>query len=25
VNFSTVFSALQTGGAKLPIKTKIFK
>lgn len=25
VNFSTVFAALQTGGAKLPIKTKIFK
>jgi large subunit ribosomal protein L16 len=25
INFSTVFSALQTGGAKLPIKTKIFK
>ena len=25
VNFSTVFTALQTGGAKLPIKTKIFK
>lgn len=24
VNFSTVFSALKTGGAKLPIKTKIF-
>lgn len=25
VNFTTVFAALQTGGAKLPIKTKIFK
>ena len=24
VNFNTVFSALKTGGAKLPIKTKIF-
>jgi large subunit ribosomal protein L16 len=24
VNFSTVFAALKTGGAKLPIKTKIF-
>jgi large subunit ribosomal protein L16 len=24
VNFSTVFAALRTGGAKLPIKTKIF-
>ena len=25
VNFITVFAALKTGGAKLPIKTKIFK
>jgi large subunit ribosomal protein L16 len=24
VNFNTVFSAFKTGGAKLPIKTKIF-
>lgn len=24
LNFSTIFSALKTGGAKLPIKTKIF-
>ena len=24
LNFNTVFSALKTGGAKLPIKTKIF-
>lgn len=24
INFSTVFLALRTGGAKLPIKTKIF-
>lgn len=24
VNFSTVFTAFKTGGAKLPIKTKIF-
>jgi large subunit ribosomal protein L16 len=24
INFSTIFSALKTGGAKLPIKTKIF-
>jgi large subunit ribosomal protein L16 len=23
-NFSTIFSALKTGGAKLPVKTKIF-